>query len=213
MDQNEKEFTKVQEKLNEKVLKLLREKEIRWISKYQCVKSIKRSYLSLITYYDMKAEESAVCQTLLDILLDVKFMATTFFLAEILASMDRITNAFQDRDLNYGIVDDLIKSTMVAFGARYFKESPECLKEVDNYISKSLQKYSHHFYPSWIKEHLRVTIKKIVRPFTKSLIAELDCRFPNTDILTSLKALSIKSLRDTDESKFNDFGTLAIDKK
>jgi hypothetical protein len=204
------EFEALQISLNLKPLKLLREQETRWLSKYKTLKSIHHSYLALIIYFYKRGKEDNLTRQIYSALTSMDFLLTTSYLLDITGVLHRLCKIFQKQEVDYSVIQNSVSSSIEVLDSNYIKTS-ELWKPL--IVQDALRKIEErHFRYEEVEiifneVDLIETYTKKIRPFVACTIEEIRARFPDSKILSSFAIFSVREYPKMETNKLRTFGS------
>lgn len=193
----------VQKLLDQPELKVLQPSSTRWLSTGNCVARLKKILGSIIISLGRESEErgDATAAGLYQFLSEYKFIATLLLLCDTLPTINRLSKIFQDRDIDYALLANVVVSTNNSLSKLRGGDGKN-LKDIQLYIEKLEEDGVTVTYNrrnlrggcSNVEEAKRSFDTSIKLKFVDNLIGNLEARFTDSDIMAAFRIFDPKSL-------------------
>ncbi|ELU09236.1 hypothetical protein CAPTEDRAFT_200712 [Capitella teleta] len=184
----------IQKALDEKVLKYQQVFGTHWLSLFKSVTAISETYKSLVTslQHDFEEEETAKAGGLLKKISTYEFVATTFFLLDVLTHLYRACLVLQTSNLTYASASDEVDSLKKAIASFeeqdgiHFKNFLASVSEDQSHQSNDedaveCKVYNGHQLTFSKKQETR--LMKTKKTFRVKLVANLSSRFSGDGVV------------------------------
>ena len=103
----------IQEVVNDPQLKLAQAKDVQWLSHEKAVRNLRQCLPSVLTSLEREATErnDAQAHGLAVFVKDSFFVASVYFLSDILPPLAQLSRAFQKTSIDFSIVKPLVQGT------------------------------------------------------------------------------------------------------
>ena len=171
---------KLQEVLNDPQLKLTQAKDVRWLSHEKAVSNLHQCLPSVLASLEREATERTDAQAfgLAIFVKDSFFVASLYFLADILPTLANLSRAFQKKSIDFSMVKPLVQGT---------KQCIEALTEqqgaIFSTLSSDMEVLVTHGFQELTTEKLSRFKREIYDPYLTAPSEHLDSRFPDVTLL------------------------------
>ena len=167
--------------LGDPCLQFKEPKSVCWLSHGRAVTAVRRCLPSLLASLEHEAADEPTTSGLLKIVGTYEFIACTYFISDILTSVNNLSLTFQKQNVDISIVQPCVQSTIVFLNS---------LKVSDGAIMKQLPKAiedlpSYSLNPTTSqKEKLN---REVLCPYIDQLVNNIKDRFPDVELLDAVQ--------------------------
>ena len=187
-------YSTIQDLLDCSILKIKRLYEIRWLAWYDAIKNICNSIPALLRIFkDAKNDGGHELYTKLT---SWRMLAFLYFFYDILEHVTQLSKFLQKRNLRFSDIDLMIQATINSIQKEYLMEDQSqkfgynvqrFIDETNPFGSNSVEYMGHNL--SFTEQDYDEFLMDIYN-YSASIISELQQRFPNRSLLTSMKILN-----------------------
>ena len=145
---------------------------------------------------DSESDHTATCKGLLTFISTFQFLATTHFLADVLAVLSRLSKTFQRQCVDFTAVSDGIESSVAALNSFKLAPGPRLQKFISEVPSESELSESFYFKEQKVSDstaqHQAFSTSKV--QFLRKLVDNLHSRFPDSGLLSAFSILDPQKL-------------------
>jgi Domain of unknown function (DUF4371)/hAT family C-terminal dimerisation region len=188
------QLKEIQELLDCSILKIKRLYEIRWLAWYDAIKNICNSIPALLRIFkDAKNDGGYELYTKLT---SWRMMAFLYFFYDILEHVTQLSKFLQKRNLRFSDIDLMIQATINSIQKEYLMDDQSqkfrynvqrFIDETNPFGNNSVEYMSHNL--SFTEQDYDEFLMDIYS-YSTSIISELQQRFPNRSLFTSMKILN-----------------------
>ncbi len=188
------QLKEIQDLLDCSVLKIKRLYEIRWLAWYDAIKNICNSIPALLKIFKDAKNDGG--QELYTKLTSWRMLAFLYFFYDILEHVTQLSKFLQKRNLRFSDIDLMIQATINSIQKEYLMDdqSQKFGYNVQRFIDKtnpfgnnSVEYMGHNL--SFTEQDYDEFLMDIYS-YSTSIISELQQRFPNRSLFTSMKILN-----------------------
>ena len=197
--------------MEEPVLHLKNAVHTRWLSHEQSIKAIRRTMAALITALEREVVENdnAIARGLVIAMKSYNFVATVYFLSDVLPHLSVLNLIFQKDDVDLAVVKPQVSATIASL--KFLRNNPgPYMKELDGNIDNLIAQFG-----MVVEESSKESFNKNIREkYIDLLVENLENRFSDSSILGALVSLfDPKKALDvcTTSSNIADYGNAAVD--
>ncbi|CAB4432331.1 unnamed protein product [Rhizophagus irregularis] len=188
------QLQEIQNILDDPILKIKRLYEIRWLAWYEAIKNICNSIPALLKIF--KESKNNDGQELYKQLTSWKMLAFLYYFYDILEHVTKLSKFLQKRNLKFSDIDPMIQATINSIQKEYvlidqnqrFGQKVQMFIDETNLFKNSLITYLDNDL-SFIEQDYDEFIMD-VHDYSTNVINELQHRFPNRQLFTSMKILN-----------------------
>lgn len=183
--------------------------DVRWLSFYNAVNTVKRTLSSLLAYFEQQAVENddAVAKGLAKQISSYSFVAITHLLCDVLGELTRLSKVFQKDMLDYSVIAPSVNAAISSISGMKSVDGPALThfktKIVQSgFISEGIALQSSNSETK-IFESLRTS-------FLSEVVANLEARFPEVSLLSAMSILTPQNL-PKDQQELLNYGNTELD--
>ncbi|XP_048236880.1 zinc finger protein 862-like [Haliotis rufescens] len=200
----------VQKLLNEPTLKCREVHQVRWLSFFQALEAIYRTLDSLLSYFSTASDAKA--QGLKKKIGQDFFISITYALMDILQPIMKMTLFFQRKDIDIGSVQAVIDSCIRDVRALLEPEvdgeglpKPTFMHQLKTHLCDGFFKGNHAIKKS------SFSFEKTRVDFIKGLIDNINKRFPDKQLMTSMCVFGMRPVTFLSEEELSEWGNESLD--
>ena len=174
--------------LNKKFVRIQKLFDIRWLSRFQAVRAVVRSYEVLVTYFEDQSNKDITADGIAKRLKKYRFVVLLHFLCDILSTLGQLNKTFQiptyhpcDAHRKVTEVIKALKNRYLQKDIRWGPYTTECIEGIAHHTIQveetELQKQMEE------KKRLETDVAK----FVQAIVNNLTARFPSSDIIQAAR--------------------------
>ncbi len=199
----------VQKVLEDPQIKYREVHSVRWLSFYNVVEAVYRTFDSLITYLTEAGEKDPAAAGLKKKVATDFFIHTTYHLMDILQPIMRLNLFFQRKDVDIGTVQTAVDACTTdltkLLDDKVDKDQPLFAQQLEADLVGSQYKGNHLIVKS--KHNPTATKTK----FLQALLANLEKRFPEKELMTAFSILSMKPISLLNSEELQEWGNSSLE--
>ena len=173
---------RLQEVLNDPQMKLTQAKDVRWLSHEKAVHNLRLCLPSVLASLEREATERSDAQAH-GLALFVKnsfFVASLYFLADILPPLANLSRAFQRKSIDFSMVKPLVQGTKQCIEALTVNEGA-----IFSTLSSDMEGLVSHGFLELTTEKLSQFKREVYDSYLTAISEHLDSRFPDVALLNA----------------------------
>ena len=198
----------LQKILNLPILKIREIHEVRWLSFFEALLSVYRTFPALLAYFDsIKKQKDPKGEGIAKKLASKKFIYLTCLMLDVLAPVMVLSQQFQKQDLDPAMVSvhlDTCKSSLNKISNGELFES-SYLKTLDTDIDTSKKSYKGY------RIDMTQEPANLCKQLVNKVLQNIDARFPQLDILSAFGVLGMRPISFLGNDELSNWGNDKID--
>ena len=168
----------------------------RWLSFEGAVEAILDNLDPLMAALISDSESDPTAKGLLTFISTFRFLATTHFLADVLAVLSRLSKTFQRQCVDFTAVSDGVESSVAALNSFKLAPGPRLQKFISEVPSESELSESFYFKEQKVSDSTaqRQAFSTSKIQFLQKLVDNLYSRFPDSGLLSAFSILDPQKL-------------------
>ena len=180
--------------------------DVRWLSFFNAVGAVKRTFKSLIVYFDQEVAEhnDPIAKGLVTQISSYSFLAITHMLYDVLSELTRLSKIFQKESLDFSIIGPSVDATIASISST---PGPVLTEFIEQAETNGVFVEGHTLTVSLSDKQ---KFKKLQESFVADIVSNLRARFPQTSVLLAMSVLDPQHLPQ-DSAKLPTYGNSQLD--
>ena len=212
-----KEIFQIVERKFVKIHKLY---DIRWLSRYEAVQALVKAYDPLLLYFENISCDDSTAEGLAKQMRHYRFYVTMHFILDVLSIMSQLNKTFQIKGIHPYSALNKVDETCKALSSRYLGDTNHTIRW-GPYASKSIQSVEEGSFKidtieyeditvRRVKENIKKETEKDAMAFVRSVVHNLNNRFPNVELFKAACIFDPTVLPSSDE-EFRTYGEKEVE--